>query len=75
VADDVLVQVDKVVLERLRLGSRVEVPAGTTGIREMMSDISVVTGNEVALVRDKSVLVGLPREVQTNSFCHPIPYA
>ncbi len=52
-ADDVLGQVDKVFLERLRLGSRVEVPAGTTGIRKLMSDISVVTGNEVALIRDK----------------------
>jgi hypothetical protein len=52
-ADNVLGQVDKVALERLQLGSRIEIPAGTTGIRKMMSDISVVTGNEVALVRDK----------------------
>ncbi|MBM83313.1 MAG: hypothetical protein CMJ78_22355 [Planctomycetaceae bacterium] len=50
-ADDVLREVDSVVLERLRLGAEIEIPAGTRGIRKMMSDLSVVSGNEVGLLR------------------------
>jgi hypothetical protein len=41
-------------LERLRLGAQIEVPAGTQGIRKMMSDLSIMSGNEVALIRMES---------------------
>ncbi|HHK41133.1 MAG TPA: hypothetical protein ENJ50_01840 [Planctomycetaceae bacterium] len=68
VADDVLGQVDKILLERLKLGAQIEIPPGTQGIRKTMSDLSVVSGNEVALVRlrnGKRVLVmGEPNAVK-----------
>jgi hypothetical protein len=52
--DDVLGQVDNVMLERLRLGAQIEMPAGTRGIRRIISDLSVVSGNEIALIRLES---------------------
>jgi proteasome lid subunit RPN8/RPN11 len=63
----VLGQVDEVALQRLRLGAHIEVPAGTQGIRRTMSDLSVVSGNEVALVRMQSgrrvMVMGEPNAV------------
>ena len=50
-ADDVLGQVDNVMLQRMRLGAEIEVPAGTQNIRNTMSQLSVASGNEVALLR------------------------
>lgn len=81
-AEGVLGQVDSATLERLRLDAEIVVPTGTQGIRKMMSDLSVVSGNEVALVRLESgqrVLtmsgpnaVRLPRST-TNVFAHTHP--
>jgi len=66
-AVDALGQVDEVILERLRLGAHIEIPAGTQGIRKMMSDLSIVSGNEVALVRLQSgrrvLVMGGPNSV------------
>ncbi len=69
---DILGQVDTVALRRLQLGAEIEVPAGTQGIRRMMSDLSVVSGNEVALVRTHSgrrvLLMGTPDAVNVGPF-------
>lgn len=66
-ADNALGQVDNVMLDRLRLGAQVEVPAGTQGIRKAMSDLSVVSGNEVALIRMESgrrlIVMGGPNTI------------
>ncbi len=51
---DILSEVDKIALRRLEMGAHIEVPAGTKGILTMMSDLSVVSGKEVALVRLQS---------------------
>jgi RHS repeat-associated protein len=73
---DVLGQVDSAALRRLELGGAVEVPAGTQGIRQMMSDLSVVSGNEVALVRMDSgrrvLLMGTPDGVNVGPFSQRI---
>lgn len=50
-ADDVLGQVDNAILGRLKRGVDVEIPIGTQNIRRTMSDLSLVSGNEVALIR------------------------
>ncbi len=53
--------------ERLRLGAQIEVPAGTQGIRRTMSSLSVVSGNEVALIRMESgrrlIVMGGPNTI------------
>jgi len=64
-------QVDQIALRRLQLGAHVEVPAGTQGIRRMMSDLSVVSKNEVALIRMESgrrvLVMGEPNSVSLPS--------
>ena len=50
-AGEYLSEVDKELLGRLRQGIDVEVPPGTTGIRTSMSDLTLVSNNEVALLR------------------------
>ena len=64
----VLGQVDNVLMQRLQMGAEIPVPRGTTGIRTMMSDLSVVSGNEVALVRlangNRVMTMGGPNAVQ-----------
>jgi hypothetical protein len=42
--DDVLGRVDNVMLERLRLGAQIEMPAGTRGIRRIISDSPLFPG-------------------------------
>jgi hypothetical protein len=64
----VLGQVDGVALQRLRMGAQIEVPARTQGIRSTMSQLSVASGNEVALVRMQSgrrlLIMGEPNGVR-----------
>lgn len=59
-------------MQRLKLGAEIEVPAGTTGIRTMMSDITMATGNEVALIRTASgrriLRMGGPDHVTLSKF-------
>jgi len=68
VAGPVLGQVDNVLMQRLQMGAEVPVPRGTTGIRTMMSVLSVVSGNEVVLVRlgngNRVMTMGGPNAVQ-----------
>lgn len=58
---------DEIALQRLQLDAHIDVPAGTQGIRRTMSDLSVVSGNEVALVRMQSgrrvMVMGEPNRV------------
>jgi len=50
-ADDFLNAPDANLVRRLQSGVDVEIPAGTTGIRTLMSDLTLATGNETALLR------------------------
>jgi hypothetical protein len=50
---DVLGEVDAVPLGKLRQGVDIPIPRGTTGIRTLMSDLTLVSENEVALLRMK----------------------
>lgn len=69
---NILGQVDDAALRRLQLGAEIEVPAGTRCIRQMMSDLSVVSGNEVALVRMQSgrrvIMMGTEDAVNVGPF-------
>jgi hypothetical protein len=65
-------EVDKVTLARLKLGADIEIPAGTTGIRTMMSDLTLVSGNEVALLRTvggrRILRMGGPKSVPLDKY-------
>jgi hypothetical protein len=65
-------EVDRVTLQRLKLGADIEIPAGTKGIRTMMSDLTRVSGNEVALLRMRSgrrvLRMGGPKSVPLGRF-------
>ncbi len=50
-AGNLLSAPDAALVNSLRAGADIPIPAGTQGIRTLMSDLTMNTGNEVALVR------------------------
>ena len=67
-AGDFLSAPDAALVSTLRAGADIAIPRGTTGIRRLMSDLTMNTGNEVALLRltngGRVLRMGGPRSVQ-----------